>query len=263
MTDPFLAISTPHGRYYKTDSRPIAVPSVTNIINQKNKPAIPRWAARTAAEYAVDSYDRLHALERDEAVKLIKDSPFGKSEASAIGDLVHGWVDGYIKTGVHPNNGDAIEYAGAPLTARRMWRQFEGFRDHYKPAFLDAEFTVWSDKYGYAGTADWSADLAGMLVLADTKTGKAAYPEVGMQLAALANADFILSSDGTEVPMPKWDRCAVLHLRPTFSRLIPVDHVDSCFRAFLGLKASFDHDVANGDSVLQYAPKIETQTAGV
>jgi hypothetical protein len=141
-----------------------------------------------------------------------------------------------------------------------MWRQWQGLVQKYKPEFIASEFTVWSDKHGYAGTGDWAARIGGALVLADTKTGKKAYPEVGMQLAAIANADFILADDGTETPIPKYERFAVAHVRPRSASLIPVERIDQCFETFLGLKTVFDFDVNTAEHVLKWAPKIETKS---
>lgn len=270
MTDPEMSFPTDNGRYYRHPTRPASVPSVTNILRQKNKPAITGSQIRKAAEYAVDNRERLAPLHRDEAVRLIKGTQYASSPESRIGDIVHAWADRWIKTSEHPRdaepvelkNGEQVVYEAAPLTARRMWRQFEGFRDTLNPTFTAAEFTVWSYTHGYAGTADWAAVISGMLVLGDIKSGKGVYGEAGLQLAALSNADVMLTPQGVETPLPKYDRTAVLHLRPTYSQLIPIDRLDSCFKAFLGLKAAFDHDVENGDKVLMYAPKIESDYRG-
>jgi hypothetical protein len=145
-----------------------------------------------------------------------------------------------------------------------MWRQIvgpKGFVETYKPSWSLSEFTVWSDAHNYAGTADLAAYIGNALVLIDHKTGKNAYPDTALQLAALANADFILSPDGTEMPLPKFDRCGILHIRPRSCRLIPVDHIEEAFSAFLGLKACFDWQVAYQDETLKYAPKLEVLAA--
>lgn len=260
MTDPILSVSTANGRYYVHPDRRDMAPSITNITSKKDKPGLKYWAAREAATYAADNLDKLQTLSRDEVVQLVKMAPFARSEdsPSAIGDTVHGWIDVYAKGEVV----SADEVAAAPRQARDMWRQFHGFIDRYKPHFIMSEFTVWSDKHGYAGTADWAAFIdGGGTVLGDTKTGKAVYPDVGMQLAALANADYILNADGTETELPKFDAYAVLHLRPMFARLIPVQRIDESFDQFLGLKAAFNFDVLYADEVLGYAPKIETRAA--
>lgn len=258
MTAPALSVSTPFGRYYVDPSRRSQVPSITNIKSKKGIDALKHWAANQAAEYAADNKDKLYGLTRDEVYTLVKQAPFSrtssKAEASAIGDLVHGWIDHYIKNGTAPAQ---EEIQAASATASRMWRQFLAFEQYYKPQWLDSEFTVWSDKYGYAGTADWAALINSRLTLGDTKTGKSLYTDMGMQLAALASADYILEPDGTKRPLPAFERFGLLHVRPTFSRLVPVDNIKECFRQFLALKVVFDFDVNYGDKVLMQAPKIQ------
>ena len=279
MTAPKGSFQTDYGRYYRHPSGGSTVPSITNIKRQKNNPAINGAMIRKVAEYAVDNSERLSPLSRDEQLQLVKGSQYAPNPAAHIGDIVHAWVDGYIKTGAHPWELDPIvvkvgfnevtvAYDSAPITARRMYRQFagdgkEGFLPRYEPRFVDSEFTVWSHQHGYAGTADWAAEIRGTLILGDTKTGKGVYADVGLQLAALAFADAMLDDEGNEIPMPKFERYAVLHLRPTSFELIPIDHIEKCFQAFLGLKANFDWDVEHAEKVLVASRKYNTDYKGV
>jgi len=266
-----MSFNTDNGRYYGHPVSRASVPSITNIQRQENKPAINGSNIRKVAEYAVENRERLSALTPEEQISLIKQSAYAKNPASRIGDIVHAWVDGYIKTGKHPKDDEPITlqddevvtYAEAPITARRMYRQFEGWRDKYKPNFTGAEFTVWSYQYGYAGTADFSAVIGEWLVLADVKTGKGVYPEVGKQVSALMRADVIITPDGQEKPIPPYQKGACLWLRPTFAKFHMLDNLESSFSAFLGLKANFDHQVSYADAVIMNAPKIQTDYKGV
>lgn len=281
MTAPALAFPTANGRFYRCELRRIAQPSVTNVMRVKNKAALNKHQIKQAAHYAVENYDRLHGLKPEEAEYLIKESIYTPNPASAIGDTVHNWVDCWIKTGLPPweheaqyglpvnDKGEPTQptYTAQPITARRMWRQFEGwyaeYHARYNLQFIDAEFTCWSDTYGYAGTADWAATMSGLMVLGDTKTGNGVYDDTGMQVAALANADVIMTQDGREMPMPKFDRGAVLHLRPTYAKLIPVEHLDSCFKAFLGCLAIFKHDAEFQQTIMGAVAKVQTDYKGV
>lgn len=255
MTAPKLSTSTPFGRFYAHPKRQTQVPSITNVKDVKNIPGLKHWAARGAAEYAADNLAKLAPLDRNERVQLIRQAPFTARPdgPSAVGDLVHEWIDRVIKGG----SVTADEVEAAPPTARGMILQFRAFALKYKPDWVMSEFTVWSEKYQYAGTADWAAHIHGWLVLGDTKTGAKVYPDTRYQLAALANADFILDEDGTERELPHFERFAILHIRPTFAKLIPVVNIPAAFQAFLGLKAVFDDDMAHRDSSLMVAPKIE------
>jgi hypothetical protein len=256
MTQPKLSVNTPNGRYYYHPRRSSQVPSITNIMNQHNKPGLKYWAARSAAEYAMDNLAKLQVLDRDEGVQLVRSAPFGKSEASEVGDIVHDWIDRIIKGEQIP----ADEISAASITARRMLESFYAFIRKYNPVFNAAEFTVWSEKYGYAGTGDWHGKIGNKTVLVDNKTGTRTYWETGLQLAAIAKADFILDDMGNEQPLPVFDSHAILHLRPTSFSLIPIYHIDECFKGFLGLKEMFDLGIQHGDQVLGYAPKIKTST---
>jgi hypothetical protein len=273
MTAPKLAHDTPFGRYYTHPTRGRAVPSITNIKDMKNVPALVGWAAKVTAEYAGKNREKLATLSEDEAISLCKNSRFAPDPESPshIGDIVHGWVDARIKgDDVDPEwylderTGDLCP---APKGAQNMWRQFLGLEAKYRPDWTLSEFTVWSEQYGYAGTADAAANMTTAdgkryLTLIDHKTGKNAYPEMAMQLGAIANADFILEPDGTEKNLPHFDKFAILHIRPMGASLIPVAHTDKWFKAFLGLKDCFDCVVEYQDTTLLYAPHIRTRASG-
>jgi hypothetical protein len=262
MTAPAMSVTTNNGRYYVHPSRRKSVPSVTNIKNIKAIDGLKYSYARGAAEFAVDNSDAWKNLDRESAIRLIKGAPDqrGPNSPSSVGDTVHNWIDRYIK-------GERIsehEIGQAVITARRMWGQFGNFVGRYSQApynleFLDSEFTVWSDAHDYAGTADLALRIAGKLILADTKTGKQPWPDMALQLAALSHADFILTPEGEQREMPKWDAFAILHLRPMSFALIPVYNIDQAFQAFLGLKAVFDWEVNCGDKTLGYAPRVGTK----
>lgn len=250
-----MSVDTNNGRYYIHPKRRKSVPSITNIKNVKAIDALKYAAARDAADYAADNRAKLSTLERDEAFQLVRtagNGPKGPSSPAGIGNTVHGWIDRYVK-------GERIseqEVGQAVITARRMWGQFNNFVARYNPEFVDSEFTVWSDAHDYAGTADLAMRINSALVLADTKTGKQPFPDMALQLGALGHADFILTPEGEQREMPKWDAFAILHLRPMSFALIPVYNTDAAFQAFLGLKAVFDWEVNCGDKTLGYAPRV-------
>lgn len=238
MTAPALATSTDRGRIYTHPVSGEQVPSVTTCIDMLNKPAIPRWAAKAAAEYAVKSWDTLAALGADERTTLIKGAPWRQSEKAAnLGTAVHDAVDHWCRNEPMPTWADGV----APFM-----EQFVLFLEAFNPQFTRNEVTVWNRTEGYAGTFDWLAHIGGRLTLGDTKTGRNVYPEVALQLAALANAEFIIDEDGYETPMPKVDALAVLHLRPRSWSLIPVERSDGSWRAFLATRQmwAWSHEVA-------------------
>lgn len=136
---------------------------------------------------------------------------------------------------------------------------FERFLDDWHPEYLAAEATVLNRLQAYGGTLDAIIRvLAGDLVAAvlrggagvpdwlgafepddpvtliiDYKSGRATYPEVALQLAALARGEFVAAPDGlTELPMPTADAGAVLHLTPKGYRLRLVRIDDQMFDVF-------------------------------
>lgn len=262
MTSPINSVSTANGRYYIHPSRPgESVPSITNIIGMKNKPGIPFWYAKTVANYAADNRERLATMSREEAFALVRHTPFADRDdtPSVIGDIVHGWVERFIKRrlGVGDNDVTLGEVADAHVTARHMWRQFMKFVNYYGDnlEFTGSEFTVWSNQHGYAGTGDLTFRLFGKHILADTKTGKQVYPESAMQVSALSRADVMLDAEGRETPVPQYDALAILHLLPMSWTLYPVELADEAFECFLALKQVFDWNLRHAPASIALAPK--------
>jgi hypothetical protein len=233
MTSPALASTGTGGhRVYTWQSR--EYPSVTAVISGGvPKPFLPRWAARVAAEYAVGHLDHLRLLPPGQAIREVKQAPFtSRDQAADLGDLVHAAVEAAATGLPRPT---------LPPHAEPYLAAFDQFVTQRKPVFLQAERTVYSRRYGYAGTFDAIATLPGLgVVLLDVKTGNRVYPEACLQLAAYAAADFIADPDGvTEQPLPELHAGAVLHLRPGGYRLVPVPIGRAVHEAFLAALAVF------------------------
>jgi hypothetical protein len=233
MTSPALASTGVNGhRVYTWAGR--EYPSVTAIISGGvPKPFLVRWAAKAAAEYAIGNLDHLRLLPPGQAIREVKQAPFtSRDQAADLGDLVHAAVEAAATGRPRP---ELPDHAAGYLVG------FDRFVAHHKPGFLQAERTVYSRRYGYAGTFDAIATLPGLgVVLLDVKTGNRVYPEVCLQLAAYAAADFIGDPDGvTEQPLPELDGGAVLHLQPGGYRLLPVPIGRAVLEAFLAALAVF------------------------
>ena len=263
MTAPVLAVSTSNGRFYQHPRSKQQVPSITNIIGMKDKPALKWWASREAAKYAASNLEMLAKMKTEqERIDVIKGAPFRKTgDSSNVGNQVHDWIDGFAKhfiaTGERTWMPEDLEDSATPITSRRMWKQFQYLDGYYQIEWLVSEFTVWSDKHEYAGTGDWIARIGDGVVYGDTKTGNGVYAEVGMQVAAGAAADYAIDGDGNEYQLPKGEKFAVLHVRPTFTQLSPLTNIPGCFRAFLGLRDVFRWHCEEADQVINYAPKIK------
>lgn len=222
MTEPALAFNVRgRGRHYRHPVTGEEVPSVTNVIGVLDKPALPRWAAKVVAEQAWLLRGTLDELGRDEAVDVLKGAPWRKSTRAADrGTTIHDYLHARAQ-GVEPPEleGEAAKYRKAA----------DGFLDLMKPEFLMTETTVFGA--GYAGTFDFIARFGDRVVLGDYKTSKDLYPEVALQLAAIANADEAVV-DGEIVSLPVVDECWGVLLTPSRFVVKRVD-VEGAFGAFL------------------------------
>jgi hypothetical protein len=227
--------------------------SVTTVLGAtQGKPWIPPWAAKLAAEYAVDNIGmlaRLAASEgRDAAVKVAKDQARLLRERKAdAGTYVHDVVERLILWSAEPYGSDIAlpllpdhlqdaDYDGEPLgdVADSMVAGWMNFVADFRPGFLAAEMAVFHPEMGYAGTLDMICRLRGYgigngerLIAApgqatdlciDNKTGRHLDVTYREQQAAYRRAAECALPLGQVVPMPPTDAAAVLHLRPEFDR---------------------------------------------
>jgi hypothetical protein len=235
MTSLTLAATAPAGhRVYRWQGREF--PSVTAVLNGGvPKPFLARWAAKAAAEYAISHLDHLRLLPPGQAIREVKQAPWTTRDTAAdLGDLLHAAVE------AHATGRPRIQL---PSQAEPYLVGFDRFLADHTPVFLAAEQTVYSRRYGYAGTFDLLATFPGHrdwgLTLVDVKTGNRIYPEVCL-LAAYAAADFIGRPDTTtEHSLPQVQAGAVLHLRPGGYQLLPVPIGWAVLEAFLAALAVF------------------------
>jgi hypothetical protein len=238
VTSPALARELPDGsRRYTHPVTGAEVPSVTTVLSVIAKPALPGWAARTAAAYAVANWDTLGSLAISERLDLIRCAHEREAQAAAsTGDTVHEMSERWA--------------TGTPFTAPAA---IKGFTDQYirflidvRPRFTENEVTLWSHRHRYAGTCDFIAEIDGQIILVDLKSGKKVHPEAALQVSALANADVIIREDGTEEPLPDITGLMILHVRPRSWKLIPVRHREQNTAAFLAARDlwGWRHEVA-------------------
>ncbi|GGU49136.1 hypothetical protein [Streptomyces violascens] len=243
-------------RFYVHPERPeIKVPGVTSVVGMLPKPFLMFWAAKMTAELAVDSLPfvaQMAERDRQGAVDYLKGASrrYTKMRAdvgSDAHDLFERMIRGQFVGSVHPD-----------LAAYRD--NFAAFLEAVNPRLERAEDVAWSDAHGYAGSFDavltvWldndgkpTPDRSGTphLLMADWKTSKATYPDVALQMSAYANADRIISPDGTSEPMPEFDGAAVLHITPELWEFKPVRIDEEVFSFFLALRKVFtwDRDVS-------------------
>jgi hypothetical protein len=226
MTQPALAQNVRgKGRHYAHPVTGDLVPSVTNIIGVLDKPALPRWAAKSVAENAWKMRHSLVDMGEAECIDVLKGSPWRKStRAAERGTTIHDYLDA-AANGVFLTEleGEAASYKPGA----------DDFLCRYTPSFVRTEFTVFGD--GYAGTADFMAVIGERLVIGDYKTGKSLYPEVALQLAAIRHADEIVTDTGME-QMPQVESCLAVLITPERCFVHEVAADATAFSAFLACR---------------------------
>lgn len=245
MTSPKLSVTQPDGsRLYVHPVTDEKAPSVTTIMKEGiAKPFLTKAATGLSGKYAAENWDELHQMpswERVEMIRYASEREWGK--ARDMGTAVHAAIEAWQKGEPHPASKETAPYLNS----------FISFMMDKQPEFLENEVTVWSRKHCYAGTFDWMARMNGHLYLGDTKTGKRVREEVGLQLAALAHADFILRDDGTEEPVDfSHAVLAALHIRPRSWHLYEIDKDEENWAAFLACRELYSWIHETADDVLR------------
>ncbi len=227
MTSPAAATTDNKGRrvYRAVDpstGETVTLPSVTDVLKALAKPALETWKLKMMATgfslrpdlVALAASDPYHAGQQ--AIDAAK-----ASAAANLGTAVHAYS-------VEADAG-TLDLATVAPAARSFMERYAAAQQAFGWRVVHAERSVCNFTMRYAGTfdrIDTISHFEGCLV-ADIKSGKAVYPEVALQLAAYANAEWFLEPDGTiGGPMPadlRKDVALVIHLTETKCQLIPVD----------------------------------------
>ncbi len=192
------------------------VKSVTTIVGQLGKPMLIDWAARTAAEYAVDHWENL-ALQPPAArrAEIGQAHNTQRDRKASAGTAIHLMAEALLR-------GEAVD--APPSMAGKVeglakWIELSGISVQW------AECPVWTgadDDYGlpgYAGTFDAIVTHPQYgLGLLDWKTGKGIYGDAGVQLAGYRAADWMVL-DQEDVYMLDVDWVGAVHVQTGFSDL--------------------------------------------
>src|SRR6266567_1370968 len=160
MTQPKLSQQTKTGRVYRDPISGVRVPSVTTIISAGYpKPALIGWAAKMAAQYTIKNWDFLEGLSDPEKERKIKTAHVRSSDKAAdLGTHVHAVCDAWQSGRPFP------EWSAA---ADPYMSEFVSFLIDKKPKYKFLEVTLWSEGHGYAGTADFIAEIDGKVTYGD------------------------------------------------------------------------------------------------
>lgn len=228
-TAPTGRVETKRGHSYKLDNK--KVDGVTTIIKGGlPAPALTYWAANSVARYVVDHFDDVQQavnLRPDTAYYHLKQTPWEDRDSAANrGTEVHRYAEMIVK-------GDLLE--DPPEEIAGHVDSLAQFFIDWQPEFAHLEVIVANREYRYMGTADFLAFIPGLgFVLGDYKTSRSGiFPETALQLAAYRYAEFIVTEDGGEVPMPEVDACVAVHVTGDGYELIPLTADEETFRSFL------------------------------
>lgn len=228
MTSPVLAVKVGSGRGYQHPITGTVVPSVTTVLGVLDKPALPRWAAKAVAEFAVENKDSWIGLPGDAAVDMLKGSPWRtRDKAAAAGTDAHTYAEQLLLGQISVDAPfDPPGLGSAAANVRAILKKLS-------PVPICVEGTVWSHKYGYAGSFDGIHMINGKVTLVDLKTSSGVYPDYSIQLAAYKYADVILLPDGTEIPMIEIQNCQIWHApKEGKASVVDVDVTDDEFSVF-------------------------------
>jgi hypothetical protein len=217
-----LMFSAAAHRYWlldRTGNKKQQIPSVTTLLNQLAKPALVRWAARVAGEFAGDHWDDLAAKPISERVRLIGSAPEeARNKSAATGTQIHMWAEALLK-------GEPVEI---PPEHMDTVTGFASWWERSKFTSLATERQVWTegddlDGCSFAGTFDLLAEHPehGHALL-DHKTGSGVYGDFGIQLAAYSDARWHVIAD-EDIPAPRIDTLGIIHIRPDGTALHLLD----------------------------------------
>ncbi|MEU5155615.1 hypothetical protein [Glycomyces sp. NPDC021274] len=235
MTEPFFADTDAAGsRYYVLNTGERFI-SVTTVLSYIAKPHLTGWAARLAAEAALDNAER---------VFIAADTPScntkGDNACGLCRDCVTTWL-----ADRHNVYRDAAGDRGSKLheaaehrekfgpggtvddDAKPFFDAYVDWADRAQPEIIAAEMTVVSRKWGHAGTLDnlmrFGDDsvlpktlehLRHKVLLVDKKTSKSIDRTHAWQINGYSLCETAVLEDGSEIPTPAVDSGLILHIRP-------------------------------------------------
>lgn len=223
------------------------VPSITNIVDVRDKPHLINWASRRALKEAIE-YERENPgyllAKEEEAVQRFQGAGNRERDTSAEkGTGVHYACELIAQGREVPSNFLTYEQERSVQRYREWTAEFE-------PEIIGTEVTVFgSTPYGdYAGTADLLCKINGYTIALDIKTNRTGlHTDVAYQLSAICHAEHVSLDGGKSIQdMPKVDMAFGLHLSPrgyTFS-MVEID--GEVWQTFQGERAMWEQHVFNG-----------------
>lgn len=222
------------GHRYWLDGRP--TPGVTTLIGKGlPKPALVYWSAKSVAEYVIQNPDavaQLRLMGEGPAIAALKQIPWeARDVAAARGTDVHNLAERVI-------NGVEVE---VPDHLAAHVQGYVEWLETFDVTPVLTERPVASRTWGYCGTFDavvkfGRGPFAGRVGLIDLKTSSGIYGETGLQTAAYALADWYVSADDDETPLPDVDFTGAAHVTDAGTQFYPLSkdraEIAAAFKVF-------------------------------
>jgi len=199
------------------------------------KPALVGWGIKATSEYAWENREVWSKLNKTDAIKLLKGSPYSqRDDAAARGTAVHKTLEALLGNTEMPQDLTEDEQACADAAA-----DFLALRNS---KHLGTEITVFNESLGrgYAGTLDlWEVDRDGQTWILDYKTSKSGvFADMAIQQVCYQRAEWALvkarslgggKSVAKVIPWgPEYaERLGIVHVTPKGAVLHPIKNPDS------------------------------------
>lgn len=198
------------------------VPQVSSIVKagvDKSGP-LTQWVARITADYVLDHWDELAAMPLSERYWTIRGvAQKARNEAATKGTKLHVVLDKL-------SAGEEVQY---PPEMEADVQAGLAFLEDFDATGLYSEMSIWSERFGYAGTFDTMQELATgpadeqgfptyEVWLLDYKRANQVYPENALQGEGYARADWLILADGTAIAMPEVDHVGIVHINAEHTR---------------------------------------------
>ena len=233
----------PSSHRYKLDGA--WVPGVTTILGVLDKPAIPKWAAKSVAQYVAthrEGVEHLWSMGERAVVDALKGIPWEQRDQAGVrGTDVHDFAERIL-------NGEEVDvpdhYVGHVESCVAFMEDW-----NIKPVLV--EQTVGDRRHLYAGKLDLIADSDhAPRAIFDWKTAASGiYKETAFQLVAYAFAEFY-GENGDEKPLTDLgiEESYGVHIRADGYDVLPLAFGPDVFDEFLCIRRAFDiNKRANGD----------------
>ena len=223
----------------------------TTLLNGYPKPALVPWGINSVSNWAYDNRDEWLHLEKKEAIKKLKSSPYKYTDSRKIrGTNVHNAIEALVKAGLGRDQKYLTDLSKDEAQCVDGVMRMLELR---QSKVLASEVIGFNNAVStpYAGTFDhWEIDADGVTWLLDWKTSKSVYADQSIQMSAYQNFTHVILDVKEEKSfdpdtaifvgkviawLPEYaQRLGVVHVEPNEATLYPIipDHHHQLFTVY-------------------------------